>query len=71
MGEGQQIASFPENNAVNYENNANHFTLVFRPSGRDFNLSLTFLDTQEEKDYYRRFWLEDCAEKTRFIPLAE
>jgi len=37
-GDGRTVASFPENNTANYENNADHFMLIARPSGRDFNI---------------------------------
>jgi len=64
--EGPAKASFPENNAKDYENNANHFMLISRPSGRDFNITRTFTDTEPEKDYVRGFYLKDDAVKTWF-----
>jgi len=64
--EGQRIAPFPENNAVNYTNNANHFMVISRPSGRCFNLTQTFHDTQAIFDFYRGYRVEDNAEKTWF-----
>jgi len=65
-GEGRVVASFPENNAANYSNNADHFMIISRPSGRDFNLTETFQDIESEKDYIRRFYIADDAEKTGF-----
>jgi len=66
-GEGRVVASFPENNAANYSNHANHFMIISRPSGRDFYLTITFEDMEWEKDYFRRYYIADDAEKTRFI----
>jgi len=65
-GEGRAVASFPLNNAVKYENNANHFMLISRASGRDLKVKRTFTDTEPEKHYFRRYWIVDDAEKTRF-----
>jgi len=59
------VVSFPENNAVNYSNNANHFMLISRPSGRDFKTKRTFLDIEAVNDYYRAFSPFDDADKTR------
>jgi len=65
-GEGSTVASFPENNSVNYSNNANHFMLFSRPSGRDFKMTRTFLDIKAVNDYFRAFVPFDDADKTRF-----
>jgi len=66
-GEGPQIATFPKNNAVDYKNNANHFMLISRPSGRDFHLTTTLIDTEPDKDFYRLFVIDDDSAQTRFI----
>jgi len=71
MGEGREVASFPEGNAVDYKNTANHFMLISRPSGRNFDLYLTFLDTEEDEDYFRIFRIEDNAMRTTFSYYAE
>jgi len=65
-GEGRVVASFLENNAANYSNKADHFMIISRPSGLDFNLTLTFLDIENRKDYFRRYSIADDAEKTWF-----
>jgi len=65
-GEERQIVSFTKNNVVDYENNANQFTLISRPSGRDFNLTITFIDTEYGKDYFNVLGMEDGAETTHF-----
>jgi len=65
-GEGRAEAAFPENNAANYSDNANHFMIISRPSGRDSNLTETFVDIEPEKDYVRIYWIMEDAEKTRF-----
>jgi len=66
MEEGRAVASFPQNNTKNYENNADHFMLISRPSGRDFHLTLTFMDFENYNDHCRRFFIEDDFKKTRF-----
>jgi len=69
MEEGRAVASFPEKNAKNYSNNADHFMLIARPSGRDLNLRNTFRDI-DPTDYMRGYYLQyfpDDAEKTRFM----
>jgi len=69
-GEGRQVASFPENNVVDYDKYANHLMLISRPSGRDFNLTLTFLDIKGGFlvfDHIVLFRFEDEAERTRVI----
>jgi len=63
-GEGRQVVSFPQGNAVDYKNNANHFLLISRPSEREFNLTRTFLDTEEEKDFILVFKIKDEAGQT-------
>jgi len=65
-GKGRQAASFPENNSRNYSNNANHFMLISLASGEDFTLTTTFIDVEQDKDFYRRFGIDDGAETTRF-----
>jgi len=65
-GEGHQTLSFPENNAVDYENNANHLMIISRGSGRDFNITQTFQDTEEGRDYIWAFGIKYDADKTRF-----
>jgi len=70
-GEGRQIASFPENNTVNYENNANHLMVISRESGAHFNLTLTFLDTEEIQDFINVFGVEDGAKRTRIMWIGE
>jgi len=65
-GDGRAVASFPENNTANYSNHANHFMIISRPSGRDFNLALTFRDIEPWTDYLRGYYIVDDAEKTRF-----
>jgi len=67
MGEGPMVASFPENNTVNYENNADHFMLIARPSGRPFNLTRIFYDTEADKDIIQRWYIDDVVEKTRLV----
>jgi len=62
-GEGPEVASFPQDNAVNYSNNAGHFMLISRASGGKFNLTLTFADT-DEHDSIDVYGIEDEAEKT-------
>jgi len=64
--EGQTVASFPERNAVSYENNANHFMLISRPNRLTTFLTQTFTDTEKEKHYSRKFFIQDDAEKTKF-----
>jgi len=64
--EGRAVASFPQNNVNNYKNNANHFLLISRPSGRDFNLTLTFIDIEPFSAYFRRFLIQDDSKETRF-----
>jgi len=64
--EGPAVASFPEKNAMNYSNDADHFMLISRPSGRDFSPTETFLDIEPVKDFFRRYSIVDDAEKTRF-----
>jgi len=66
-GEGRTVASFPEKNSQNYTNNANHFMLISRPSGRNFNLTGTFEDIEPWKDYFRYYWIADDAEETRLM----
>jgi len=65
-GERRVVAAFPENNAANYSNNANHFMIISRPNGRDFNLTRIFTDIEKEKDYLRVYYIKDDAEKTQF-----
>jgi len=65
-GEGRVVAAFPENNAANYSNKADHFMIISRPSGRDLKLARTFGDIEREKDYLRVYYTKDDAEKTRF-----
>jgi len=65
-GEGRQVVSFPERNAENYTNHANHLMLVSRANGGDFNRTLTFMDTEEKYDFYRLYAIGDDANKTRF-----
>jgi len=60
------VAAFPEKTSANFSHNANHFMVLSRQSGRDFNLTHTFEDIEPVYDYFRRYWIEDDAEKTRF-----
>jgi len=46
-GEGPDVASFLENNHGNYENNEILLIVMSRESGKGFNLTLTFLDTED------------------------
>jgi len=65
-GERRQVASFPEGNAVDYTDHANHLMLITRPSGRSFNLARTFLDAEPiGHDYNLIFGIEDEAQMTR------
>jgi len=67
-GEGPTaVTSFPVNKAMKYENNLDHCMLISRAiSGRNFNLTLTFIDIEPEKEYYRGLFIQDNAEKTLF-----
>jgi len=65
-GEGHQTVSFPENNAMDYANNANHLMIIYRSSEQAFNLTRSFLDTEEDHDYIRAFGIKNDAEQTRF-----
>jgi len=67
MEEGRTVASFPDQNAVNYSNNANHFMLIARPSGRKFNLTFTFMDIEGKGDYLRRFVIEERRQIDTFF----
>jgi len=67
-GEGPTVTSFPVNKAVDYKKHLDHFMLISRAiSGRNFNLTLTFIDIEPEKEYYRGLFIQDNAEKTMFI----
>jgi len=57
-GDGPTVASFPEKNAQNYSNNANHLMVISRASGQDFNLTLKFTDIEPVKDYFVWFFLQ-------------
>jgi len=48
---GPTVASFPEKNAKNYSNDANHLMVISRANGHDFNLTLKFTDIEPVKDY--------------------
>jgi len=65
-GEGRQTGSFPDNNAVGYENNANHLMIIYRANEQDCNLPRSFLDTEEDHDYIRAFGIKYEPEETRF-----
>jgi len=75
-GEGRVVATFPLNNTndsykkntVKYKQNANHFMLVSRESGKNFSTEITsFQEIGGDNDYVRAFAVEDDSEQTRFI----
>jgi len=66
--DGLRVASFPKNNTKDYLKNLDNFLLISRDSGRDFDLTLTFLDTDADEGWYYCFVYEikDEAENTYF-----
>jgi len=63
-GDGRQVVLFSQDNAVDYENNANHFMLISHPSEREFNLTRTFMDSEKATDFVLVFQIKDEAEQT-------
>jgi len=66
-GEGRVVASFPEKNQESYENNADHFMLISRPSERDFELTQTFLDIEEGKHCFRVYSIAEDEKMDRLV----
>jgi len=64
--EGRQVVKGPEADAKEYSDNANHFMLISRESGRDFNLWQSNFNIVEPYDYFRVFQIYDDSDKTWF-----
>jgi len=66
----RKVVSFPEGNAVNYSNNANHFMFISLNTDWPSNLTLTFIDTAFP-DSCVGFAIGDKTDTTRFSKMLD